>query len=119
MSSIIGERIDFTMPPGSVSAYTVSYIKQLEAGEVVEGFAELTGETHSTDQFANWEFEVFGPASERIQEWDGNIVTSQHHDFKFQATNAGNYTIKISHRSRNPKELHIEISPAGWVPLGI
>ena len=116
--AVVTQTIEYEMPPGSVSAYTVAYSRQLEAGEVVEGFVELTGESQSADQFATWLFQVYGPANEKIQEWDGNIASKQHHDFSFTATNAGQYTIKISHISKYAKNLLIEIKPAGWAPLG-
>jgi hypothetical protein len=116
--AVVYQTITYEMPPGAGSSYAVSYQKQLEAGQEVDGFVELSGEYHSGDQFASWRFEVYGAANEKLHDWEGNILSSQHHDFSFIATKAGRYTIQVSHVSRYSKNLVIEVKPPGWAPLG-
>ena len=106
------------MPPGSPAAYYVSYSKQLEAGETVNGFVELTGEYHSADEISNWRIQIIGPINERVLDWEGNVANRQRYDFSFTAPRTGKYTIIVSHISRNSKNLVIEIQPEGWNPLG-
>ena len=106
------------MPPGAGSAYALSYHNQLEAGQEVVGFVELSGEQQSGDQFASWLFQVYGAANELVLEWEGNILSSQHHDFSFTATKAGRYTLKVSHISKYSKNMVIEVKPPGWATLG-
>ena len=108
------QTMEYTMPPGAASSYYVSYGKELKAGETVDGFVELTGEHYSGDELYSWSFQIFGPAKERVHDWEGNIVTKQHHDFSFTASRAGIYTIRVSHVSRYSKNLVIEIQPPGW-----
>jgi len=112
------QTITYEMPPGSGSAYALSYFKQLEAGQVVEGVVELTGEQQSGDQFASWKFQVIGAVNNIVQEWEGNISSNQSHKFSFTATMAGRYIIKISHISRYTKNLRIEVKPPGWAIMG-
>jgi len=116
--AVVYQTIEYEMPPGAASAYVLSYQNQLEAGEVIDGFVELTGESQSADQFANWRFQIFGPANEILHEWEGNVFSRQHYDFNLTAENAGQYTLKISHVSRYPKNLVIEVKPPGWAALG-
>jgi len=112
------QTITYEMPPGSGSAYALSYFKQLEAGQVVEGLVELTGEQQSGDQFASWKFQAINAVNDIMQEWEGNISSSQSHKFSFTATMAGRYIIKISHISRYSKNLNIEVKPPGWAIMG-
>lgn len=112
------QTIEYTMPPGAASYYYVSYSKQLEAGETVDGFVELTGEYHSADQMASWNFQIFDPFGGKLLDWQGNVITAQHYDFNFTASSAGTYTLRVSHVSRYSKNLVIEIRPPGWSPMG-
>lgn len=113
------QRIEYTMPPGAASSYYVSYGKQLEAGETVDGFVELTGEYHSADEMASWNFQIFNPFGAKMYDWQGNIITAQRHDFNFTASSSGMYWLRVSHVSRYSKNLVIEIRPSGWSPPGL
>ena len=108
------QRIEYTMPPGSASSYSLSYSRQLEAGEKVSGFTELTGEDHSGDEYSTWYFQIIGPLNKAAVDWEGNIVTRQRYDFSFTAEQTGQYTIIVRHISRYSKNLIIEIQPPGW-----
>ncbi len=116
--AVVYQTITYEMPPGAGSSYAVSYQKQLEAGQEVDGFVELSGERQGADQFASWDFQVYGAANEILLEWEGNILSTQHHDFSFTASSAGVYRIKVSHISKYSKNLVIEIKPPGWATLG-
>jgi len=110
----ITQRIEYTMPAGSVSGSYVSYSKALSAGDTVSGFVELTGTYYSVDWSYEWTFQVLGPGGESLQVWKGHWVNNIHHDFSFIASYAGTYKIRVSHASSYPKNLVIEIRPPGW-----
>ncbi len=117
-----GNYLDSPPPPWGDETPTVEIdemqMKQLEAGQVVEGLVELTGEQQSGDQFASWKFQVINAVNDIMQEWEGNISSSQSHKFSFTATMDGRYIIKISHISRYSKNLNIEVKPPGWAIMG-
>ena len=108
------QTIEYVMPPGSVAGSRVSYSKQLDAGEQVSGFVELSGEYHDIDWSYGWHFQILGPGGEILHEWKGHWVDSPHHDFSFMAAAEGKYTLEIKHASSYPKNLIIEIQPPGW-----
>jgi len=112
------QRIEYDMPVGSATSFYVFYGKNLEAGEKVEGFVEMSGEYHSQDQFATWSVQIFGPKNEELYGWEGNVASRLRHDFSFTATYPGTYTVRVSHISRFPKQMVIEIQPAGWSYAG-
>jgi hypothetical protein len=111
---VIPQRIQYNMPAGSVAGSSVSYIKQLNAGEQVSGFVELTGQYYSVDWSYNWHFQILGPGGESLHDWQGHWVNTPHHDFNFTASYTGRYTLRVSHASSYSKNLVIEIRPAGW-----
>ncbi len=108
------EIIHYTMPPGSIAGSVVSYSKVCQTGEMVTGFAELTGTYYSSDWSYTWSFQVLGPGGESLEDWQGNWVSNNHHVFNFKTSYAGTYKIRVCHASCYPKNLTIEIRPPGW-----
>ncbi len=102
------------MPAGSMALNTGSYTNQLKAGQRIQGFVELTGEYQAGDVIASWNFVITGPQGIMIENWEGNALSSQHHDFDKTVQFDGIYTIKVSHNSRWPKTITIQIMPGGW-----
>lgn len=108
------QSINYTMPAGSAAGSVVSYTKVLTAGDRVDGSVQLTGQYHSTDWSYQWNFQVLGPGSESIEDWNGHWANNNYHTFTFVASYGGSYTIRVSHASLYPKSLVIQISPPGW-----
>jgi hypothetical protein len=108
------QQIEYTMPPGALMGSSVSYTKYLTSGSTVSGFTELTGTYHSSDWSYDWTFQVLGPGGESLQAWKGHWDDDSRHDFSFTASYSGVYKIRVSHVSNYPKNLAIEIEPAGW-----
>jgi uncharacterized repeat protein (TIGR02543 family) len=106
--------IQYTMPPGWIAGSTVTYSKTLKAGETVDGSVQLTGTYYSTDWSYEWTFQVLGPGGESIQQWTGNWVNNNYHEFNFTASYAGTYKIRVYHASSYSKNLAIRIWPPGW-----
>ncbi len=103
------------MSAGSGALNTVSWTTQLKAGQRIQGFVELAGESHYTDATANWNFVITGPQTIMIESWEGNVASSLHHEFDKTVQFDGAYTIKVTHNSRMLKTLTIQIMPGGWM----
>ena len=109
------QRIEYTMPAGSIAGSEVLYSKALKAGDKVDGFVQLTGEYHSIDWSYEWTFQIIGPGGESIKPpWKGHWVNNNYHEFSFTASYAGTYKIRVYHASSYSKNLAIEIWPLGW-----
>ena len=113
-SSTLPQRIEYVMHAGAVAGSVMSYSDYLQAGETVHGYVELTGHNYGYDWSYTWTFQVLGPGGESLEDWSGHWVNNNYHDFRFTASYAGTYKIKVSHVSSWEKQLHIEIQPAGW-----
>jgi len=108
------QRIEYTMPAGSIAGSEVLYSKALKAGDKVDGFVQLAGQYHSTDWSYEWTFQIIGPGGESIHLWKGHWVNNNYHEFSFTASYAGTYKIRVYHASSYSKNLTIEIWPPGW-----
>ena len=108
------QRIEYTMPAGSIAGSEVLYSKALKAGDKVDGFVQLAGQYHSTDWSYEWTFQIIGPGGESIHPWKGHWVNNNYHEFSFTASYAGTYKIRVYHVSSYSKNLTIEIWPPGW-----
>jgi len=107
------QEISCIMPTG-ISGSVVTYSNELERGEIIEGFVELTGEYHSQDWSFDWTFEIIDPEGRNLDFWKGHWVKKNHHDFNFRAQYGGSYKIIARHNSRYDKSLIIKIRPMGW-----
>jgi hypothetical protein len=108
------QRIAYTMESG-ISGSAVVYAKELESGDIVEGFAELSGKFYAQDWTFRWTLEIFGPEGRKMHSWyRGHWVERNHRDFTFRAPYRGSYKIRITHNSLYDKYLVIEIKPKGW-----
>jgi len=109
------QRIEDTMPPGSIGGSEVLYSKALKAGDKVDGFVQLAGQYYGIDWSYEWTFQIIGPGGEPIKpSWKGHWVNNNYHEFSFTASYAGTYKIRVYHASSYSKNLTIEIWPPGW-----
>jgi len=110
----INQLLTFTMEAG-LSGSVVTYTGELERGDFVEGFVELTGVWYSYDRTFRWTFEIIGPEGRKVYYWyRGHWVKRNHRDFSFTAPLTGSYKIRVMHTSLYDKELVIEIIPKVW-----
>jgi hypothetical protein len=110
----INQLLTFTMEAG-LSGSVVVYTGELERGDFVEGYVELTGVWYSYDRTFRWTFEIIGPEGRKVYYWyRGHWVKRNHRDFSFTAPLTGSYKIKVAHTSLYDKELVIEIIPKVW-----
>jgi uncharacterized repeat protein (TIGR02543 family) len=110
----IRQLLTYTMEAG-LSGSVVTYTGELERGDFVEGFVELTGVWYSYDRTFRWTFEIIGPEGRKVYYWyRGHWVKRNHRDFSFTAPLTGSYKIKVAHTSLYDKELVIEIIPKVW-----
>ncbi len=107
------QEIRLIMPTG-ISGSAVVYTNDLERGEIIEGFVELTGEYRGQDWSFDWTFEIIGPEGRKIDYWEGHWVKDNHHNFSFKAQYSGTYRIRVRHNSLTDKDLLIKIIPMGW-----
>jgi len=111
-AATVQEIVDI-MPQG-ISGSAVVYTNELEAGEIIEGFVELTGEYYSQDWSFDWDFLLINPEGRNIDFWTGHWVKNNHHDFSFKAQYSGLYKIMVRHDSRHDKIVTIRVVPMGW-----
>ena len=107
------QEISCIMPTG-ISGSVVTYSNELERGEIVEGFVELTGQYYSQDWSFDWTFELIDPEGRNLDFWKGHWVEKNYHDFSFRAQYSGSYKIIVRHNSLYDKNLIIKISPMDW-----
>lgn len=108
------QTITRNMPAGSAALNTISFSNEFKAGDRLQGFVELTGDYHPEDVTYTWSFVVTGPQGIIIENWQGNIVSSQRHDFDKTIQYPGRYLIQVSHTSRWARTMTIKIMPGGW-----
>ena len=101
------------MPQG-ISGSAVVFTNELEAGEIIEGFVELTGEYYSQDWSFDWDFLLINPEGRNVDFWTGHWVKRNHHDFSFKAQYDGEYKIMVRHDSLYDKIVTIRLVPMGW-----
>jgi hypothetical protein len=107
------QEISLIMPTG-ISGSAVVYTNDVERGEIIEGFVELTGEYRGQDWSFDWTFEIINPEGRELDYWEGHWVKDNHHDFSFKAQYSGTYKIRVRHNSLTDKDLLIKIVPMGW-----
>lgn len=102
------------MPPGAAVQNTISFSNQLKAGQRIQGFVELTGDTPPGEEIYVWSFSIIGPRTTIVENWRGNVVSTQHHDFDKVVPVDGVYVMKVEDNSRIERSLTIQIQPGGW-----
>ncbi|MDO8568568.1 MAG: InlB B-repeat-containing protein [Dehalococcoidales bacterium] len=102
------------MPPGSMVLNTVTFTNQFKAGDRIQGFVELTGDYHQEDAIYGWNFVITGPQGIIVENWQGNVLSTQRHDFDKTLQFDGSYIMKVYDNSRWAKTLNIQIKPGGW-----
>jgi uncharacterized repeat protein (TIGR02543 family) len=107
------QEIRQVMPTG-ISGSAVVYTNDLERGETIEGFVELTGEYRGQDWSFDWTFELINPEGRKMDYWEGHWVRNNHHDFSFAVQYSGTYKLRVRHNSLYDKDLVIRIKPKGW-----
>jgi hypothetical protein len=100
-----------SMWPVARGAY-VEFTRQLLSNELVTGSLEwpkVAGKDQSI--VYDWSLNVYDSLGELVYTWSG---TKSRHDFSFQATNTGTYTIEILKRDYMPRCARLQVDPPDW-----
>ncbi len=106
--------INIIMPERTLSYSTATFTNTLEKGDIIEGFIEISGEFKTQDWSFDWTGEVIDPEGDTIDIFRGHWVKETHYDLNVEITSAGEYTIRVRHKSWYEKNLLIYIRPKGW-----
>ncbi len=102
------------MPKRDTSSVSATFTNTLEAGDVIQGFIELSGERKSQDWSFTWSAEIINPQGETIDSFRGHWVKDNHYDLNIEIEDDGEYKIVVRHNSWYDKDLLIHIQPEGW-----
>jgi hypothetical protein len=102
------------MPEPTFSYSTATFTNTLEKGDIIEGFIEISGEFKTQDWSFDWTGEVIDPEGDTIDIFRGHWVKEPRYDLNVEITSAGEYTIRVRHKSLHEKNLLIHIRPKGW-----
>ena len=108
------QEINTIMPERTLSYSTATFTNTLEEGDIIEGFIEISGEFKTQDWSFDWTGEVIDPDGDTIDIFRGHWVKEPRYDLNVEITSAGEYTIKVRHKSWDEKNLLIHIRPEGW-----
>jgi hypothetical protein len=108
------QEINTIMPEVTLSYSTATFTNTLEEGDIIEGFIEISGEFKTQDWSFDWTGEVIDPDGDTIDIFRGHWVEEPRYDLNVEITSAGEYTIRVRHKSWDEKNLLIHIRPKGW-----
>jgi hypothetical protein len=108
------QEITTIMPEPTLSYSTATFTNTLEKGDIIEGFIEISGEFKTQDWSFDWTGEVIDPDGDTIDIFRGHWVKEPRYDLNVEITSAGEYTIRVRHKSWDEKNLLIHIRPKGW-----
>jgi len=108
------QEITTIMPEPTFSYSTATFTNTLEKGDIIEGFIEISGEFKTQDWSFDWTGEVIDPDGDTIDIFRGHWVKEPRYDLNVEITSAGEYTIRVRHKSWDEKNLLIHIRPKGW-----
>jgi len=108
------QEITTIMPEPTFSYSTATFTNTLEKGDIIEGFIEISGEFKTQDWSFDWTGEVIDPDGDTIDIFRGHWVEEPRYDLNVEVTSAGEYTIRVRHKSWDEKTLFIHIRPKGW-----
>jgi len=108
------QEISGIMPARDYTRVTVTFTNTLEAGDVIEGSVEISGEYKTQDWSFDWTGEILNPEGDTIDIFRGHWVKETIYDINVEVLTAGEYTLRIRHNSKFEKELYINIRPEGW-----
>ena len=108
------QEITTIMPEPTFSYSTATFTNTLEKGDIIEGFIEISGEFKTQDWSFDWTGEVIDPDGDIIDIFRGDWVEELRYDLDVEITSAGEYTIRVRHKSWDEKNLLIHIRPEGW-----
>jgi hypothetical protein len=108
------QEITIIMPEPTFSYSTATFTNTLEKGDIIEGFIEISGEFKTQDWSFDWTGEVIDPDGDTIDIFRGHWVKEPRYDLNVEITSAGEYTIRVRHKSLHEKNLLIHIRPKGW-----
>jgi hypothetical protein len=108
------QEITTIMPEPTFSYSTATFTNTLEKGDIIEGFIEISGEFKTQDWSFDWTGEVIDPDGDTIDIFRGHWVEEPRYDLNVEITSAGEYTIRVRHKSWDEKNLLIHIRPEGW-----
>ena len=108
------QEINTIMPERTLSYCTATFTNTLEEGDIIEGFIEISGEFKTQDWSFDWTGEVIDPEGDTIDIFRGHWVKETRYDLNVEITSAGEYTIRVRHKSWYEKNLLIHIRPEGW-----
>jgi hypothetical protein len=108
------QEINTIMPEPTFSYSTATFTNTLEKGDIIEGFIEISGEFKTQDWSFDWTGEVIDPDGDTIDIFRGHWVEEPRYDLNVEIKTAGEYTIRVRHKSWHEKNLLIHIRPKGW-----
>ena len=108
------QEINTIMPERTLSYSTATFTNTLEEGDIIEGFIEISGEFKTQDWSFDWTGEVIDPEGDTIDIFRGHWVKEPRYDLNVEITSAGEYIIRVRHKSWHEKNLLIHIRPEGW-----
>ena len=108
------QEINTVMPARDYTRVSATFTNTLEAGDVIEGFIEISGEYKTQDWSFDWTGEVIDPDGDTIDIFRGHWVRETRYDLNVEITTAGEYTIRIRHNSNFEKNLLLHLRPEGW-----
>ena len=108
------QEITTIMPEPTFSYSTATFTNTLEKGDIIEGFIEISGEFKTQDWSFDWTGEVIDPYGDTIDIFRGHWVEEPRYDLNVEINSAGEYTIRVRHKSWDEKNLLIHIRPEGW-----
>jgi hypothetical protein len=111
----IPQYIEAAMQGAPMFGYSyLNYTKYCNRGEIIEGFVQLTGTVNSVDNSYEWQLQILGPGGESVKLVTSDFRTTDSVSFRVVASYAGEYRIRITHRSAYARTLIINVTPAGW-----
>jgi hypothetical protein len=108
------QEIRIIMPERDKHSVSATFMNTLTAGDVIQGFIELSGEFKTQDWSFDWSVEVIDPEGDTIDIFRGHWIKENHCDLNVEVRDDGQYKIIVRHNSWYDKNLLIKIQPEGW-----
>jgi hypothetical protein len=108
------QEIRIIMPERDKHSVSATFINTLKAGDMIQGFIEISGEFKTQDWSFDWSVEVIDPEGDTIDIFRGHWRKENHCDLNIEVKDDGEYKIIVRHNSWYDKDLLINIQPKGW-----